>query len=240
MTFDIPLDLLLIPSHLNSFIRRESKGNIAGELPESRYKFFEIQDIMQLFKYFLDRLMYKLSMHYDNIQLQKLPNFMLIFATLFSMMEFINTKIYEENKGEIITAAKWAEIRDYYNMLLFFIKHAWNLLWIDTNEHKSFRSKVNAMIKRDKQKTLGDIRSIEAYILRDYLYLYKRALKISADVIRNFINLKKTLKVQTIINTIVKPPITQRDIYINEIGDIYELLLSCQFYKNESKSNGKK
>jgi HKD family nuclease len=234
LTFDIPLDLLLMPSQLTRFFIRESPGNIEGGLPLTRHKIFEIQDIVQIFKYFLDRHLNKLYMHYDNIQLQKLPNFMLIFATFFSMIEFINKKKNDECKEEIVTAKKWAEIRECYNMLLYYIKTVWTFLWVDTKEYKSFVNKVNNKISRDKQKILGDIESIEGYILRDYLFLYKRSLNISLNVIRNLIEIKKKIKVKTEFNKIIEPPIFQKDLYIKEVRDINKLILTGQFYKTEN------
>lgn len=146
LEFDIPLDLILTPSHLKKFFSKESKGNITGDLLGGSYSLLDISNTIKVFDNFLDKLLNKLHKHHDNIHIEKLSNFMLIFSTIFSMIEFIDNRIYDENNGKVITAEKWSEIREYYNMMLKYIKELWVLLNIDTKENISFSNKFNNVI----------------------------------------------------------------------------------------------
>ncbi|MBX9179709.1 hypothetical protein HCG68_01880 [Paeniclostridium sordellii] len=223
MEFDIPLDLILTPSHLKKFFYRESKGNVTGELLRGSYSLLDTSEISKVFDNFLGKLLKKLYMHYDNIQIEKLPNFMLIFSTIFSMIEFIDSRIYEENNGQVVTAEKWSEIREYYNMLLRYIKDLWVLLNIDTKEYISFRNKFNYIISEGND-ILDDVKTFEEYIVQDYKSIYNKSLNISASVMKSFKNMLNSIKVKTVVDTIVKPRISTNDLYINEINDIFKIV----------------
>lgn len=223
MEFDIPLDLILTPSHLKKFFYRESKGNVTGELLRGSYSLLDTSEISKVFDNFLGKLLKKLYMHYDNIQIEKLPNFMLIFSTIFSMIEFIDSRIYEENNGQVVTAEKWSEIREYYNMLLRYIKDLWVLLNIDTKEYISFRNKFNYIISEGND-ILDDVKTFEEYIVQDYKSIYNKSLNISVSVMKSFKNMLNSVKVKTIVDTIVKPRISTNDLYINEINDIFKIV----------------
>lgn len=216
MEFDIPLDLILTPSHLKKFFFRESKGNITGDLLEVSYSLLDISDTRIVFNDFLYKLLNKLYKHYDNIQIEKLPNFMLIFSTIFSMIEFIDNRIYDENNGEVITAEKWSEIREYYNMMLKYIKELWRLL-------NSFRNKFNNVINKGKY-ILGEVKTFEEFIIQDYNHIYNKSLNISVGVMKSFKSMQNSIKVKTVLDTIVKPKISNNDTYINEINYIYKIV----------------
>ena len=73
MEFDIPLDLILTPSHLKKFFSKESKGNITGDLLGGSYSLLDISNTIKVFDNFLDKLLNKLYKHHDNIHIEKKP-----------------------------------------------------------------------------------------------------------------------------------------------------------------------
>lgn len=226
MEFDIPLDLILTPSHLKKFFSKESKGNITGDLLGGSYSLLDISNTIKVFDNFLDKLLNKLYKHHDNIHIEKLPNFMLIFSTIFSMIEFIDNRIYDENNGNVITAEKWSEIREYYNMMLKYIKKLWTLLNIDTKENKSFSNKFNNVINKDED-ILDEVKTFEEFMIQDYKSIYNKSLNISEGVVRNFNNMLKSIKVKTVLDTIVNPRTSNNainDIYINDRNDIFKIV----------------
>ena len=224
MEFDIPLDLMLTPSHLRKFFCRESKGNITGELVGGRYSLVDFSETRKVFDNFLGKLLSKLNKHYMNIQIEKLPNFMLIFSTIFSMIEFIDSKICEENIGQVISVDKWSEIREYYNMLLRYIKEIWSLLNVDTKEQISFSNKFNNIVS-EYYDILDEAKTFEEYVINDYKSIYNKSLNISVGVMKNFNKIFNSIKVKTVVDTIIKPKIsTTNDVYINEINDIFKIV----------------
>lgn len=226
-TFDIPLDLILLPSSTGRFMERRSKGNVMGGFVQSRYNIFEVRDIYDLFDGFLDNLYNKLCSHYDNIQLQRLSNFILIYTTLFSMVRFIDNNIYgkyKEMDRKIVGAKKWAEIRKYYDMLLCYIEKTLKLMWIGKEGYRSFNEKVTDTIASDSQRILGDVETFKDYIERDYLLVYNEGINIGIDVVKHFKEMHTNIRVRTVVNTFVDPIISQNDVYINDIDGILGLL----------------
>ena len=225
-TFDIPLDLMFSPANVERFIERRTKGNVMGDFIESKYNVFAIGNIYDLFNQFLDNLYSKMCNHYKNVQLQRLPNFMLIYATLFSMIRFIDDNIYGayiKSTRKIVKAKKWADIRKYYDMLLCYIEKTLGLIWMGKGEYISFDEKVTQAIS-NSQETLGDVKTFSEYIKRDYLAMYNEAIDIGLDVIDHFKEMNSNIKVRTVMNTIVAPIVSQNDVYINDIDEISGLL----------------
>ena len=61
-------------------------------------------------------------------------------------------------------------------------------------------------------------------MIQDYKSIYNKSLNISEGVMKNFKNMYNSIKVKTILDTIVKPRISNNDVYINEINDIYKIV----------------
>lgn len=221
LEFDIPLDLVIMSSNFNKFFSRESKGNIVGELQSSSYNILDISDMRLVFNSFLSKLLNKLYLHYNNVQVLKISNFMLIFSTLMSMIDFINSKIYDENHSKTITIEQWGETRDYYNMLLEYIDIVLKLLWEDTKDEISFSSKFDEVISMDN--TLDDVVSFRDCILNDYKYMYTNGINTCIRTVNGIRNLQKTIKVKTNVGTIVDPKTSPtNDTYIKEINLIVD------------------
>ena len=235
--FDIPLDLILQSYHGN-FASMETKGNIPGALPENLYRALDNNEITDLLKYFLNRLFDKLDAHYANVQLMKIPNFMLIYAALFSMLEFIHNRIIKENADPLIGSKQWAKIRHDYEFVLSYVLKAWTLFWIGSKERKSYKQKVDMQILKDRQRILGkDIQSFDQYLARDYSYIFEKTLKISLAVIESFRNMKNTYRIKHENGLHGYPRLFSGDVYLNEIDDIEKMLQSWCLNDGQGKQH---
>jgi hypothetical protein len=205
----------------------ESKGNVFGELMQQNKSLFKYPGVFEAAQEFLENNINKLYAHYNDLQLNKLDNFMLIYGTIFNMMRVFHDHIATNHKKNPIEAEDWTSMRKYYDMMLQYIEEILNLLWI-TNEYKSFERLVNDSIKRDKQQILGKVSSFKNFILkRDYEYQYKQTLSISQTIIKRLDAYIERGKIRTLLGTIVKAPVAKnglKDSYIIRRMEILKLV----------------
>lgn len=227
LRFNIPLDLVGIYAGRNSISPIASKGNVFGELLQQSKSVFKNMGLFEAVKQFIISNFKKLYAHYDNLQLNKLDNFMLIYGTLFNMMNVFNDYIVKGHNKNPIEAEDWIMMRYYYDLMLHCIELIFIFLW-EPKGYQSFEKRVNNTIKRDKQKMLGDIYSFKSFIIkRDYENQYKLSLNISRKIIRQLDNYVNKAKVKTIYGKIVKPFVASngiKDIYINRREEILKLV----------------
>ncbi len=205
LQFDIPLDLVLPPRNYQRPKRLESKGNVEGVLPPHHSYIFSAS-IKDAYADCLNRLYRKLERHAENPQANKINNFVMILSSLYSLIWFINTEaIYEKHKSvSVITPDIWALIRDYYDMLLRYVNHSWELLW----SNGGYRDAINAKIAKDRtDDQQNDFRSFEQYLAKEYNYTFDELIGFALQTVEHFGELKKALFVKTVHGTKVKPVI---------------------------------
>ena len=241
LSFNIPLDLVGINIKGRNFRAIESKGNVFGELFVPKARVFNNPKIIEAVRQFLINNYNKLCVHEDNIQLTKLDNFVLIFGTIFSMIDTFNTIVAAQYKKNPIGADDWSTIRTYYNTFLEFIESTLQLLWYNSEVYASFAEKVNREIRADKQKMLGSINSFQEYIIKQgYVFEIENCYTVSKRVIKR-INLYLTKgKVLTKSGTLVSPQLAKngiQDTYIIRLKEIYAYVLKLEeelrSYKDE-------
>ncbi|MPQ44453.1 phospholipase D-like domain-containing protein [Clostridium tarantellae] len=227
LRFNIPLDLVLFNGWGRGLSASESKGNVFGELVQQNKSIFKNNNIFDATQKFLKNNYEKLNIHYENIQLNKLDNMMLIYGTIFNMMSVFNGYIINLNNSNEIEADNWVIIRKYYDIMLKYIEKVLTLIW-KSEEYYTFQEQVNKMIKKDKQKTLLNISSFKEFIIkRDYEYQYKLSLDTSKDIIFKIDEYITKFKVKNKNGNLVKPFISQngmKDIYINKRENILSLV----------------
>jgi len=223
LRFNIPIDLVVFNPRARGNRGRESEGNIFGKLMQQSKIEFKNPDLFEAVQHFLGDNINKLYKHYDNLQLKKLDNFMLIYGTLFNMINFLNDYIIKFYSKNPIDAGDWAMIRNYYDIMLKYIEEILHLLW-GFKDFTSFEEQVNQEIKNDKQKMLGEISSFRNFIIiNDYYYLYESSLKISENIISVLDEFVGHTQVRTVSGKIVKAQVANngmKDNYINNRAKI--------------------
>jgi len=203
LQFDIPLDLVLPPRNYQRTNSVKSKGNVEGVLP-THHSYIFSASIKYAYADCLDRLHRKLEQHAENPQVNKINNFVMILSSLYSLIWFINTEsIYEKYKSvSVITPDIWALIRDYYDMLLMYIDHSWELVW----SKSGYRDAINAKIAKDRtdDQQNGFI-SFEQYLAEEYNYTFDELIGFVLQTVEHFGELKEKLFVKTVPGTKVKP-----------------------------------
>ena len=117
-SFDIPLDLLLPPQLSQGSRNVKSKGNMVGTLPFHHSKFFS-DNVLIAYSACLDRLLGKMKKHADELQLDKIGNFVLIFNAFLVLLDFVNCWAREKYLVKpAISGDDWLLIRNCYDMLL--------------------------------------------------------------------------------------------------------------------------
>jgi hypothetical protein len=162
--FNIPLDLVNYNIGIRGFKPLESKGNVFGDLISQKATWLKNPTLFEAVKGFLESSYNKLLSHYNDIQLNKLSNFMLIMGTMFNMMEVINDYIVSTHRKNPIDAIDWKIMRDYYDLFLEYINDTFELVWLSDEEYESFEVLVDDVIKEDQQGLLGNIVSFKDYI----------------------------------------------------------------------------
>lgn len=226
LSFNIPLDLAGFKASGKTLRTMESKGNIFGELIQQSESIFKNPGVFEAANQFLVNNTNKLLAHYNDVQLNKLDNFMLIYGTIFNMMRVFNDYIVRDHKKNPIEAMDWAIMRNYYDMLLQYIKEIFSLIWL-VNDDTSFEELVNGAIKKDKQQLLGNITSFKSFIIRDYERQYELSLRISKTIIKQLDLYIEKGKIKTVVGKIVNAPIARngiKDNYIIEKNNILELV----------------
>jgi len=217
LRFNIPLDLVVFNPRGKVIGAIESKGNVFGELIQQSESVFKNPELLEAAQQFLVGNIKKLYAHYNDLQLNKLENFMLIYGTIFNMMNVFNDYIVRQHSKNPIKAKDWAIMRNYYDMMLQKIEEILFLIWVP-DENMSFEELLNDKIKNDKQQLLGSIYSFKNYIVkRDYEYMYKLSLDISRKIIRNLDIYIEKAKIMTVNKTIVKAPIARNGMKDNFI-----------------------
>ena len=81
LRFNIPLNLTLFNMRVKGLSPMESKGNVFGEIISQNSAVLNYPGMYDAINNFLVFKYNKLCAHYDNTQLQKLSNFILIYGT---------------------------------------------------------------------------------------------------------------------------------------------------------------
>jgi HKD family nuclease len=225
LLFNIPLELVLKNINNLGFRPLISKGNVFGELISQKSIWWKSPSLFDAVKYFLESNFNKLCIHYDNIQLDKLGNFILIFGTIFCMMEVINDYIVSLHFKNPINADDWRLMRGYYDLFLKYIHDTIELLCINNNnEYISFEETVNGAIREDQQNVLGSIRSFREYLQKmGYSTQMGQCCKISKKIIYSINRYIEKGKIQTGNGSIVNPVLSSNGIndqFILERGEI--------------------
>lgn len=225
LKFNIPVDLVVFNPMGRGNGAILSKGNIFGELMQQSKSKFKNPKLFEAVQYFLENNMDKLYEHYDNLQLNKLDNFMLIYGTLFNMMNFFDDYITKHYNRNPIDTEDWAMIRNYYDIMLKCIEKVLYLLWMP-QDYLSFEEQVNQEIKRDKQRMLGEISSFKSFIVnRDYENQYESSLIISQKIISHLGKYVENTRVRTVYDTIVKAQVAKNGMNDNYINNKENILL---------------
>ncbi len=238
LRFNIPLDLVVFNFRGKIPVETESKGNVFGELIQQNISIYINPSVLDAAKEFLKGNMKKLHAHYNGIQLNKLDNCMLIFATVFNMMNVFNDYISTSHKKNPIDADDWVIIRSYYDMMLEHIEKIFYLFWIPSESFVSFEQLVNNAINGDKQKILGGASSFKQFISRQYEYQYKQSLVIAYKIVKQIDNYVDKCKIKTTVGTIVKAPVSNngiKDVYILRRKEILGLII--RLFKDFKKWN---
>ncbi|MGM7683198.1 hypothetical protein ACSVDA_13700 [Cytobacillus sp. Hm23] len=83
----------------------ENKGYVFGQLIQQSKSSFITPGVFKAAQQFLSTNFTKLNRHYDEIQLNKLDNFMLIYGTVFNMMRVFNDYIVSNYKRNPLDAS---------------------------------------------------------------------------------------------------------------------------------------
>lgn len=233
MMFDIPLDLAINNIGNKGLKPIDSKGNVFGELVMQKSGWWRNQDLFIAVKYFLENSYIKLGSHYNNIQLNKLGNFMLILGTVFSVIEVINDYIVSSHRKNPLEANDWRIMREYYDLFLEYINDIFELVWLSDDEYLSFERIVDEAIKQDQQRLLGGIVSFKDYIKKmGFEMQINQCYKVSKKIL-HYINMYlEKGRILTVKGTIVKPVLADngiKDQYIihrNSIGNFIDKLIN--------------
>lgn len=207
LRFDIPLDLVGLNLKRKIPKGMASGGNVIGKLIEQNISIYKNPNVFEAAKQFLTNNLNKLVTHYYETQLNKLDNFMLIYGTIFNTMNVFDYYISDDHKEKILSPEDWVILRNYYDMMIYYIDEILNMLWI-TDEYYSFEYVVNDLIKEDNLKMLGNVSSFKEFIKREYEYQYELSLKISYKIIQQLNVYIDTCKVKTKTGKLVTPPIS--------------------------------
>ncbi len=235
LMFNIPLDLVINNIGNRGLKPIASKGNVFGELISQRAGWWKNPNLIDAVKSFLESSYNKLCSHYNNIQLNKLGNFMLIMGTMFSMMEVINDYIVSTHRKNPIEANDWRIMREYYDLFLEYINDTLELVWLSDEEYPSFERMINDAIKQDQQRLLGNIMSFKEYIQKmGYEIQFDQCYKISKKIIHSINMYIEKGKIRTSNGTIVAPVLAN-----NGIKDQYIINRDaiCKYIISLSKEN---
>lgn len=242
LKFNIPLDLMQLNLRYGGLKAMESKGNVFGELMSQKNGMLKYSGMLEAVNHFLATSYNKMCAHCENVQLPKLGNFMLIFGTMFSMMEVINDYISASYRKNPIDADDWTIIREYYDVFLKYINDCIVLIWISDEEYYSFENVVDFAIEEDEQNLLGSISSFKEYIQKmGYDFQFLQSYQISKRIIKNVNIYLEKAKIKTTRGTIVMPPISQNG--INDLNIIKRreiLILINNFIKEMEELKAKK
>lgn len=237
LRFNIPLDLVWFNSRSGGLRPVESKGNVFGNLIVQNSRIINHPQMYKAVEYFLDSNYNKLCQHYDNVQLNKLSNFMLIFFSIFTFINTIHCQIVSTYKKELpIVAEDWSLMRKYYDLFLQYSKYCLELVWLTDNEYISFSELVTNEIRKDSQKILGDINTFQEFIVKmgyeEYFNdCYKTVRRLDAQV-NKYIQQGKII---TKVGTIVKPPLAKNGINDNYIKNSKQLCSYVNMLANKTK-----
>ena len=232
-SFDIPLDLIIFRSIMRTPGKWESSGNIKGELP-SEVIFFKPENNKETFNLAFERLedlFYKLEVHYETPQFAKFDNFMRIICSVYSLLEFLNNRIYYKYyKLSIIDYNEWSTIRYQYNKIVQFLELLWNLFFKTDGYQNLITEEI---IKEFEDNDDLAIYDFESFIKNtDYYNDIMQIISISFRIIKSFKKIKETLQIQNNLGDIVPTNLFSSDNYLKDIDNInkkYDSLLNKFF-----------
>lgn len=225
--FNIPLDLSGIFSRRQGLRAMESLGNIFGRITAQQRHIWNSPNLLDAVKYFLGTHYKKLQQHHEDVQLNHINNFMLIFSTIFGMMETIHELILLDNDYKSpIKATDWSMMRNLYDTFLQYSSTVLNLLWLQDKTNESYENRVNMARENDSQKMLGSISRFKEYIFKmDYDYYLKPCYQTVKSMCWNVDNYIRNGSVLTLYGKKVRPPVSRNgysDNYIRKRVDIYK------------------
>jgi HKD family nuclease len=227
LRFDIPLDLAAFHFRGKGLRAVDSKGNIFGELLQQNKSILKNVGVFEAVQQFLTKNVKKLNAHYENVQLNKLDNFMLIYGTIFNTLQVFHDLIKKMHRKNPINYDDWATMRNYYDLMLKSIKDVLDLVW-GTEEYAGFEAIVNDAIQNDEQNLLGNIESFKDFIIKsDYGNQYKLSLVTSRAIIKRLESYIEKGKIKTVLGFTVKAPLSDNDIqdrYIHKRKEILEMV----------------
>lgn len=224
--FNIPLELVGLNLRNSGLRAKESQGNLFGELLVQKGCIISYTGMEEAITHFLTTNYNKLCKHYENIQLLKINNFILIFSAMFSMMNTVHDNIIASHRKNPIEAMEWTKMRYYYDLFLEYSKDCLELLWLTNNDGYSYADLVSKAIKKDKQKMMGNVKNFKEFIARmgyaDYLLDCYKTVKNICKWVNIYIEQGKVL---TTVGTIRPMPISSNgmsDLYIIRRKEIYQ------------------
>ncbi len=211
--FDIPLDLLLPPRLAQGPRNIKSKGNIIGTLPLHHSKFFS-DNVLAAYDACLTRMRGKMKKHVDELQPDKIGNFVLIFNTFLTLLDFVNSWAEEKYRANpTISADDWLLIRNCYDMLLKQTTAVWELVW----GKDGYRNRINARLAEQIQDEEETAVSFEAYLLADYDQSVKELQEFVLRPLQTFKALQSTLQIRTHQGRLVRPKVfPNRHLYLEQ------------------------
>lgn len=192
--------------------------------------------MIDLYKYFLERLLKKLSKHSETPQKEKISSFIYIISMMFSLIEFLNISKFEKySKVKVLSIKDWSEIRAYYNLLLLYLDSSWSLMW----DNNSYKGQITNQLSSDNDEIRETtVKTFEDYIIHyEYLDTIKELVDIALVTVDNFVSIQKEKEIDTGEYGLVKPKIFERDIYISKMDKIKNNFLNVMKKLSNYKNN---
>lgn len=216
MEYDIPLDLIMPPRSFVHGRSRDSRGNLEGFLPTTYDHKFTSSDMLSVYYKFIERQFDKLEKHIENPQIKSINNFMMIYLSIYSFLEFINLYLFENKKSNsVFEVDEWKELRDYYNLIFKFAGDGIDILY----EEDGYRDAINERIEAANTKSKieeSEIASFEKYIDEIHVENIVKSIKVVEDSINSYEYYEKRIPLRTIKGQLVKAKSFSQDVFINE------------------------
>jgi len=224
MEYDIPLDLIMPARSFMHGHNRDSKGNLEGFLPTSYYNKFTSSGILSVYYKFIERQFDKLEMHIKNPQIKSINNFMMIFFSIYSFLEFFNLYLFKNKKSHsVFEVNEWKDLRGYYNMIFRFAGEGIDIFYGVGGYRDAINEKIETTKSRSKNEE-DEIVSFENYIDEVHLENIKKVIKVIEDSIDDYEYYEKNINVKNNRGDLVKAKSFQGDDFINNRGELKKKL----------------
>lgn len=197
--FDIPLDLLLPPRTSRGVRHVRTKGDVIGTLPTHKRSLFT-DTVLTAYDDCLNKLYRKMQRHRQNVQPEKIGNFLLLFNSSQTLLNFVNSWARDRYlPRQTIDSEDWVLIRDCYDMLLKHCDLLWRLVWAKDGYRNAVNARISEMIDEGDE---DDIDDFDQHLLLDYGKSIDEFIEYTMEPVNTF----KALKNQLLIKIPGKAP----------------------------------